>query len=128
MRDENVKAVVLYIEDDADLAEIFRYKFEADGFQFFTAVNGHDGLIIAEEEQPDVILLDILMEEVDGFEVLKDLKAGLLTKKIPVIILTNLEDRATKEEMRKLGATDFLIKAKVVPEQVIKKIEEILKM
>lgn len=115
---------ILLVEDDAFLLKMYTAKFEAENFKTLTADNGIKAINIAKEKKPDVILLDILLPKIDGFEVLQALKENVRTKNIPVILLTNLSQ---KEEVKKgldLGASDFLIKAHFMPAEVVEKVKQ----
>ena len=119
---------ILLIEDDAFLAKIYSQKFEVQGYGVQIASNGEDGLRLAEREKPDVIILDILLPDPDllGWEVLERLKANPLTQAIPVIILSNLGQREDIERTMQAGAVGYLVKAHSLPEDVIKKIKEVI--
>jgi DNA-binding response OmpR family regulator len=118
------KGSILIIEDDLVLTRMYQKKFEFDGYQVFLGFGGQEGLKLAMEKKPDIILLDIMMPEMDGFEVLKRLKKNPDTKNIPVIILTNLgTSKVLIDEALKLGAKDYLIKSKTSSADVVKKVE-----
>lgn len=121
------KTKVLIIEDEEMLVNMYISKFTKEGYQAEKASNGRIGLEQAKTIKPDIILLDIMMPEMDGFMVLKDLKADSTTKSIPVIMLTNLGQEEDIEKGNKLGATDYLVKANLTPAQVVEKVKEILK-
>lgn len=117
---------ILLIEDDGFLASIYARAFEQSGFEVSFAGGGADGLKLAAKDVPDLVVLDLNMMPMDGFEVLERLKADDATKKIPVFILTNL---ATKEDVDRclaLGAVGYAIKAHTLPHEVVKKAKEIL--
>jgi DNA-binding response OmpR family regulator len=123
---KNIK--VLLIEDDPFLLNMYSTKFEIEGFQISVADNGEDGLKEIFNIKPDVILLDILMPKMNGFEVLEHIQKSESEeiKKIPIILLTNLnQDEDIKRGMQ-LGAVDYLIKAHFMPSEVVGKIEKAL--
>lgn len=122
------KAKVLIVDDDAFLSGIYATKLELEGFGVVTARDGDEGLKAAGKEQPDLILLDVLMPKLDGFEVLKRLKEDDETKDIPVIMLTNLGQKEDVEKGLAEGAVDYLIKAHFVPAEAVAKIKKVLKM
>ena len=124
MPDKPVK--VLIVDDDAFLSGIYATKLELEGFQVATARDGEEGLKAAMREKPDLILLDVLMPKLDGFEVLKRLKADADTKPIPVIMLTNLGQKEDIEKGLQDGAVDYLIKAHFVPAEAVDKIKKVL--
>ncbi|MDD2731301.1 MAG: response regulator [Candidatus Portnoybacteria bacterium] len=127
IRQPNAKALILYIEDDSSLAQMYKFKMEREGIQVILAVDGREGVKMAQEQKPDLILLDILMPELDGWWALKLLKSDSHTKDIPVIVLTNLDAELFVKQAQEAGAVDFLVKAKLTPSQVLEKIKEKLK-
>lgn len=120
------KTKVLIIEDDALLQSIYATKFELENFDVFVADDGEKGLRTAKKELPDIILLDILLPKMNGFEVLKGIKDDEATKNIKVILLTNLSQRAEVEKGLDLGAIDYLIKAHFMPSEVVAKVKKVL--
>lgn len=122
------KPRILLVEDDAFLIRIYATKLELEGFDVLQAKDGEAGLEAAQKELPDIILLDILMPKLDGFQVLEALKKDAKTKKIPVVLLSNLGQKDDVERGRALGATDYLIKAHFVPSETVQKIKHILKL
>ncbi len=127
IRKQNAKALILYIEDDSALAQMYQFKMEREGIQVLWASNGNDGLKMAREHKPDLILLDILMPGLDGWWTLKLLKSNNQTKNIPVLILTNLDAQLFIKQAQEAGAADLLVKTKFTPTQVLEKIKEVLK-
>ena len=115
---------IALIEDDASIREMYKMKLEMEGYNIVCADDGEKALEVIKKENPDLILLDILMPKKDGFEVLKELKnsqdSGV--KSIPVVMLTNLSNREDIAEAEKLGATDYLVKAKITPSEVADKV------
>ena len=120
------KQKVLIIEDDGFLASIYAQKLELDGFEVAFATNGEDGLKLAQKDKPDLVLLDLLMPQMDGFEVLEKLKADPATSAIKVLVLSNLGQKEDVERCLKLGAVGYIIKAHSLPEETVKRIREIL--
>ena len=112
------------VEDDPFLLELYQMKLNEEGFEVFVAHNGREGSEVAEANQPELILLDILMPEVDGYEMLKKIKASAQTKKIPVIIFSNLSQREEIEKGLRLGAADFIVKTSLTPLQIAQKVKE----
>jgi len=119
-------AKILLVEDDEFLANMYRAKLEIENYEVVMALNGEAGLHMAEEKNPDLILLDIVMPKMNGFEVLNHLKSDKDLKKIPVILLTNLGQKEDVEKGLKLGADEYLIKAHFLPSEVISKINKML--
>lgn len=121
------KIRVLLIEDEVELVEMYQMKFQEEGYEVLVANNGLDGLEIAKKENPDCILLDIMLPTMDGFAVLKEIKESAKTKKIPVILLSNLGQDIDKEKGKALGAVDYLVKADFTPAQVADKVGLLLR-
>lgn len=117
---------ILLIEDESALQRTFGDIFKKVGFQMISALDGEIGLRLALNENPDLILLDLILPKFDGFEVLKRLKADPKTKKIPVIILTNLEGMEDIDKTLALGATTYLVKTQYTLEEVIEKVKKAL--
>lgn len=120
------KIKILIIEDDPFLLSMYATKFELENFDVFCAEHGRVGYEKAAAERPDVILLDIIMPEMNGFEVLAKLKEDPRTKNTPVILLTNLNQKDDIDKGISLGAVDYLIKAHFMPSEVVSKIKNII--
>jgi len=125
---EKNKTHVLIVEDDVFLANIYKTKFEMEGFRVSTAENGEAGLSDAKKKKPDIILLDILLPKMDGFAVLEKLQTDPEVKSIPVILLTNLGQKDDVQKGLDMGAKDYLIKAHFKPSEVVTKVRSILKI
>jgi len=123
----NKKYKILLIEDDADQILMYQTKFEKDGYEFISANNGTKGLELAKKEKPDIILLDIVMDEMDGIEVLKRIRADEETSDLKVILLTNLVVKEKIDEGKKFGALDYIIKSQVEPSNLVKRVRKFLK-
>jgi len=121
-----MKKNILIIEDDEFFRELISKKLISSGFKITEAIDGKTGLLRVKESKPDLILLDILLPGIDGFEVLSTLKEDSGTLSIPVIILSNLSSKEDVDKGLKLGASDFLIKSQVDSEEVITKIKNFL--
>lgn len=119
---------ILIIEDEEFLRELISQKLKNEGFEILRAVNGEDGIKIAKEEKPELILLDLFLPGIDGWEVIKELKKDSLSNKIPIIILSNYGQKEYIERGLKLGADDFLIKAHFAPDEIVKKIKGVLNL
>lgn len=117
---------ILFIEDEAALQKTFSDVLTQEGFKVLNALDGEQGLRMAKSEKPDLILLDLILPKVHGFEVLKILKEDSATKDISVIVLTNLESTNDVERAIELGATTYLVKANYDLEDVIKKVKNAL--
>jgi len=118
---------ILLIEDDTFLSGMYVTKLGLENFEVALASDGKQGLKMALEEQPDLILLDIILPKLDGFEILKAVRKDKNTKNIPVILLTNLGQKDDVERGLSLGATDYLIKAHFMPSEVVDKIKRLIK-
>lgn len=115
---------ILLAEDDKFLSIAMGDKLTREGFTVIHAVNGLEAVTKAKAEHPDLILLDIIMPQKTGFEVLAELKLDPATRAIPVIILSNLGQEADIKKARDLGAIDYLVKSDVEMKMVVEKIKE----
>ncbi len=118
---------VLVVEDDRFLRELITQKLSREGYEVSEAVDGEDGVKKAEEKKPEIILMDLILPGIDGFEAITKIKANPELEDIPIIILSNLGQRDDVERGLKLGAVDFLVKAHFTPGEIIEKIEKVLK-
>ena len=109
---------VAIVEDDQAIAQMYRIKFEAEGYTVDTAENGKLGLELTENMKPDIILLDWMMPEMDGEEMLTKLRATTWGKDIKVIILTNMGEQEIPEGVKNLGVSAVILKADMTPRQV----------
>ncbi len=121
------KKKILVVEDDAMISSMYKTKFESDGFDVLIADNGAVGFELAKKEKPDIIMLDVILPQLDGFSVLDNIKKDKNIKNIPVIMLTNLGTEEDKAKGKKMGALDYLVKASLTPGQVSEKIKQRLK-
>ena len=117
---------VLIVEDDKFLRELLVRKLENTGFDVSFAVNGEEALKKIKEQMPQLILLDLVLPGIDGFEVLKQVKANERMDGIAIIILSNLGQQGEVERGIRLGADDYLIKAHFTPDEIIQKAKMIL--
>ena len=124
---ENKKRVILIIEDDEFLRSLTAKRLEKEGYGVEVGVDGESGVAVAEAKNPDLILLDLLLPGLDGFEVLKRVRANPALKTVPVIIFSNLGQKEDIERAKSLGADDFLIKANFTLDDVVVKIKTFLK-
>ncbi len=120
-------AKIIIIEDDQILQKTLQEYLIMEGFEVFCAGNGEEGIRIVQKEMPDLVLLDLILPKMDGYEVIKNLRSEEKTKKIPIIILTNLGGIHDVEKALELGATTYLIKSDYKLEEVVKKIKDTLK-
>ena len=118
---------ILIIEDDEFLREMLVKKISSEGFGVSQAVNGQDGIDKIKSEMPRLVLLDLLLPDLSGFDVLLRAKADSSTASIPIVILSNLGQKEDIDKGLNLGATDFLIKSQFTTEEIVEKIKNIFK-
>lgn len=111
-------AKIAIIEDDQAISQMYRFKFEGEGYEVETADNGKLGLELVENMKPDIILLDIMMPEMTGDEMLEKLRATTWGKTIKVIILTNMGEQEIPPKVKELGVSGIILKADMTPKQV----------
>jgi DNA-binding response OmpR family regulator len=119
--------VILLVDDDLTLREMYDERLKDEGFTIVQASNGEEALAKAHELKPNVILLDIMMPKINGFDVLKQLKEDTDTQNIPVILLTALIQDVDRLQGKKLGAADYIVKSETMPGEVIAKIKAVIK-
>lgn len=117
---------ILIVEDDAFLSGMYVSKLSFEGFDVSLASDGESGLAAVEGMKPDLVLLDILLPKVSGFDVLAAMKKNPALRGIPVVLLTNLSEKENVRKGLALGADDYLIKAHFMPSEVIAKIRKLL--
>jgi len=117
---------IAIIEDDIVISQMYRMKFEAEGFEVQTADNGRTGVELVEKMRPDIILLDIRMPEMNGDEALKKIRATDWGKHIPVLILTNVGEEEAPPSLRALGIHSYIVKADFTPRQVTERVKQAL--
>lgn len=115
---------ILLVEDDDNLASVYDTRLTAEGFNVRRVDNGEDALAVAVEYKPDLILLDIMMPKVSGFDVLDILRNTRELLNVKIIMLTALSQEADKEKAKSLGADDYLVKSQVVIADVIARIKQ----
>jgi len=120
------KTDIVLIEDDRFLQELLKKKLTSEKFSVQTAYDGEEGLRLARELQPRLILLDLLLPGMDGFEFLSAAKQEPAIKNIPVLVLSNLGQREEINRAMELGAVDFLIKSNFAPDEILKKVRSML--
>lgn len=117
---------VLIVEDDQFLRDLMSHKISKEGFETIEAVDGEEGLKKAIEKLPHIILLDLILPGMDGFDVVQRIRQESKTSKIPVVILSNLGQKDDVEKGLKLGATDYLVKAHNTPGEIVEKVKAII--
>lgn len=118
---------ILIVEDDEFLRELISKKLVSEGYAISVAFNGEEGVKRAAELVPDLILLDIILPVMDGFEALAKIKEDQSTRSIPVIILSNLGQQEEIDKGLSLGAVDYLVKAQLSPEEIVEKVKSVLR-
>ena len=121
------KKNILIVEDDQFFRELLKKKLTSVGFSIIEASNGEEGVEKVKSKKPDLIILDLLLPNIDGFEVLSKVKTSSDTSSTPVIIVSNLGQQEDIEKGMKLGANDYLIKSQFDIESIVSKINNILK-
>ena len=122
----NMKKILL-VEDDPFLLDIYKTKFQEEGFSVQVAEDGEKALKMVGEDMPDILLLDIVLPSMDGFEFLKEIKSNDKLKNIRIVLLSNLGQKNEVEKGVALGADKYLIKAHYTPSEVVKEVKKILK-
>jgi CheY-like chemotaxis protein len=118
---------VLFVEDDASVAQMYRLKLELDGYSVHVVADGLSALEKARSLRPDIIFLDIRIPKLDGLTVLERLRADGTTTDIPVVILSNWNEKELVERGVSLGALDHLIKSQTTPSRLSNRLKEWLK-
>lgn len=115
---------ILFVEDDDALANVYLTRLQAEGFDVKRVTNGEDALVTALAYHPDLVLLDVMMPKLNGFEVLDILRNTPETANLKIIILTALSQEADKKRAEALGVDDYLVKSQVVIADVIDRIKQ----
>ena len=117
---------VLYVEDEKFFADTVDTVLTGAGYSVKLAADGEEGIKVAREWKPDLILLDLLLPKIEGFEVLKQLKADLSTKAIPIIVFSNLSSEGDVKKATDLGALHFFVKAMTMPSVILTTVKEVI--
>jgi len=118
------KKTVLIVDDEENLVHILARKFEDEGITAYTAFNGREGLTLAREKRPEIMLLDVVMPEMDGFEVLRALKEDKELSDMPVILLTNSSSIETVAQAVTSGMNEFLVKTEIGLDEVVRHVKQ----
>jgi DNA-binding response OmpR family regulator len=118
---------ILIIEDEKILFEMYKFKFTKAGFKVFNSIDVEGGLKIAEEEHPDLVILDMLLPKESGINFLEKRKSIKDIADIPVVVLSNFDDAETKNKAFALGAVNYLIKSNFNPAEILDQLKDILK-
>ncbi len=117
---------IAIIEDDSAIAQMYKIKLENAGFEVILADNGRTGLSMIQSSNPDLILLDLMMPEMTGDDMLKELRKTVSGKAKKVIILTNVSEDEALPKVKDFNVDDFIVKAEVTPKQLLDKVQKIL--
>lgn len=117
---------ILIIDDESALQKTFGDVLTEEGYETISALDGGTGLRLAKTKKPDLILLDLILPKMHGFDVLAQLKQDSETKNIPVVVLTNLGKKDDVNKAIELGATTYLVKAQYSLEEIIEKVRKVL--
>lgn len=117
---------VLLVDDEQSLLDVFAQTLETGGFQVITSMNGKNGIEKAIADLPDMILLDQVLPDMAGNEVLQMIKSNPVTKGIPVAILSNFNQRELVQDAINLGAVDYILKYKIEPKDLIDKVNQVI--
>ena len=119
------KGKILVVDDEVNITQILEFSIGAEGYEVITAANGEEAIDKARREQPDLIILDIMMPKIDGYEACRILKSNPLTKGIPVVLLTAKGRDIDKRLGYEVGATDYIIKP-FSPNKLVDRIHQLL--
>lgn len=119
-------AKIMIVEDDPTLRDIYTTRFSAEGYEVVSASDGEAALTVAVKERPDLILLDIMMPKISGFDVLDILRATPETKDTKIIVMSALSQAADIEKGKSLGANAYLVKSQVTLSEVVEKVRSVL--
>lgn len=120
------KTKIAIIEDDLAIVQMYKTKFEKDGYEVATAGDGQSGLQLLTTFQPDVILLDLMMPNMNGFDMLQRLRQQPGGRDAKVVVLTNMGDTETATKVYKMAANDYIVKAEMTPKEVEDRIKKLL--
>jgi DNA-binding response OmpR family regulator len=118
---------ILIVEDDKFVRELISQKLTEEKFEVSSAKDGEEGVLKIESEKPDLVLLDLILPGIDGFEVISKIRENPDTESIPIVILSNLGEKKDVDRGIKLGANDYMIKAHFTPKEIVEKVRSILK-
>lgn len=124
MSDKKIKVAI--IEDDIAIVQMYRTKFETEGYEVETAGDGHTGLELIESFEPDIILLDLMMPNMNGLDMLQQLRGMPGGREAKVVVLTNMGDTETATRVFKMAADDYIVKAEMTPKQVAERVKALL--
>lgn len=117
---------IIIVEDDPMISEIYQRKFMDSGFEVFSAESGEQAVNLAKKENVDIMLLDLIMPKMDGFEVIKNIREGGYNKEMKIFVFSNLSQKEDQEKALKLGADGFIVKADYAPSDLVKEVSRLL--
>ncbi|MEK7659684.1 MAG: response regulator [Patescibacteria group bacterium] len=120
------KITILLVEDDKFLRDLISGKLKQEGYTVVEGVDGDEGLRLLKEKQPSIVLLDLVIPGIDGFELLKTAKGDTSVSAIPIIVLSNLGAKEDIDKAMALGAHDFLVKAHYTPAEIVQTVKDII--
>lgn len=124
MADQKTKIVI--VEDDIAIVQMYRMKFETEGFEVRFASDGEQGLRVIEKFQPDIVLLDLMMPIMGGAEMLTNMRQQPWGKDVKVIVLTNMGESEAPKDLQDQNVEAFIVKADMTPKQVAEKVKQVL--
>jgi DNA-binding response OmpR family regulator len=116
---------IMIIEDDKFLSSLIKTRLEKEGFATIQAFDGEEATNLLRQERPDLIIMDLIMPKVNGFEVLQTISITPQLEKVPVVILSNLAQDSDIEKARELGAKEYFVKVKISIDDLMKKIKDL---
>ena len=115
---------ILIIEDEKIISDLLEKKLTREGYRVTITINGIDGLVKMRKDRPDIVLLDIIMPKMGGFEVMEELNKDKTLKDIPVIVISNSGQPVEIDRVKKMGAKDWLVKTEFDPQEVLEKVKK----
>lgn len=127
MNNQQKNKKVLIVEDEKSLRELLAFKLQTEGFEVSSAIEGNEALQKIEKDQPQLVLLDLILPGLDGFEVLKKIRENPVTAKIPVVIISNLGQKEEIDRGLLLGANDYMVKTNFTPKHIVDLVKRYLR-
>ena len=126
MEKKKKKKKILIIEDERLLLDMYESYFKKVGYEVFGAKNGRPGVEIAKTEKLDLVITDIVMPDMDGYDVIKKIRGDITTEKIPILVFSNLGQRDEIKKGLTLGADDYVVKTNLTPAELVIKVEKMI--
>lgn len=120
------KKKVAIVEDDPQIVEMYKLKLEKEGYEVKTAADGNEGIQLIADYTPDVVMLDLMMPNKTGIEMLEELRGKPGGNDVKVMILTNVGDDATTSQVYRLAPMDYIVKSEMTPQQVFERVQDVL--